>query len=584
MKIRRRKLFRIAAVGLAASILVTGMSSLGYLDALQRRVLDFMIWWRPAEPPEDVVIAAIDDEAFRMLGEQQPLPRKRLASLLRLIQACGPVAIGLDIDLSSQTRPADDRELLEAVKGRVIIPYELLSTPQPGEFHAVPVFTSEVPEGAGFANSYQDSDGVVRRAPLVLRDESGNLLGSFGFEIYRAAERSRGRVVPADGFAGREIRIHYAGGAGTFPAVPAGPLMKLSEEGVAPPEENPFRGKIVLVGATFRAGRDAILTPKGVMSGVEVHANIVNTLVTGRQLKKVNPAIAFFMQVLISGVTGLFFLLFRPWKAGLLGSAAVVFVFAPLSFALFERGGYWLDLVTPFAAVACAGIAHDTLERRRVRKAFRQYVSDDVLRQLSRDEESLEGRTMTVTVLFADIRGFTALTETMSLDRLMPLLNEYLQLMTEAVHRHGGMINKFIGDAVMAIFGAPIARAGHAQDAVDAALCMTEELARMNATLAQEGIGPLRIGIGVHTGEVFAGNVGSEKRKEYTIIGDAVNTASRIEGMNKELSTTILISETTHAAVAGFVEASDRGVFRLRGKHQPVRLFELAGRTKEART
>lgn len=583
MRVRRRKLVRIAAVGLAASLLVTGMSWLGYLDALQRRVLDFMIWWRPAELPENVVIAAIDDEAFRMLGEQQPLPRKRLAALVRLIQACGPAAVGLDIDLSSPTRSADDRELLAAVKGRVIIPYELLSTPQPGEYHAVPVFTSEVPEGAGFANSYQDSDGVVRRAPLVLRDETGNLLGSFGFEIYRAAERSRGREVPLDGFAAREIRIHYAGGAGTFPSVPAGPLLKLSEEGVAPPEDNPFRGKIVLIGATFRAGRDVVLTPKGAMSGVEVHANIVNTLLTGRQLKKVNPAAAFLMQVLISGVTGLFFLLLRPWKAALLGIASVVLVFAPLSFSLFERGGYWFDLVTPFAAVACASLAHDTLERRRLRKAFRQYVSDDVLRQLARDEESLEGRKMSVTVLFADIRGFTALAETMPLDRLMSLLNEYLALMTKVVHRHGGMINKFIGDAVMAVFGAPVARDGHAQDAVDAALSMTEELARLNAALGQEGISPLRIGIGVHTGEVFAGNVGSETKKEYTIIGDAVNTASRIEGMNKELSTTILISEATHAAVAGAVEAADRGIFNLRGRHQPIRLFELTGRTKEAR-
>lgn len=580
MRIRRRKLIRIAAVGLITSVLVAGMSALGYLDVLQLRVLDFMIWWRPVERPEAVVIVAIDEEAFRLLGERQPLPRENLAALLRLLDACGPRAIGLDIDLSSPTQPDEDRELLRAVEGKVVVPFELLVAPQAGAFQTVPVFTGVIPADAGFANTYQDSDGVVRRMPPVLQDETGNVLSSFGFEVYRAAARQEGRNIPLERYTGTELRIRYAGPAGTFSMIPAGPLFRLAEEGIPPPEDNPFRNKVVLVGATFRAGRDIVLTPKGAMSGVEVHANIVNTLVTGGGLRAFPWGASLLLQILIASASCILFLTFRPGKAALLSITVIVIIFVPLSFAVLQRGNYWIDLVTPFVAVAGASLTNDIIERRRVRKAFRQYVSGDVLKQLADDEGVLEGQKRAVSVLFADIRGFTALSEELPLEQLIPLLNEYLASMTDAVHRHGGMINKFIGDAVMAIFGAPIARADHAHAAVSAALDMVEALGILNGRITQRGFRPFRIGVGIHTGEVFAGNVGSEARKEYTIVGDVVNVASRIETMNKELATSVLISEDTHAAAKEKVETIDRGLFHLRGKQHPIRLFELVAEKK----
>ncbi len=383
-------MLRIAAVGLIASLLVAGMSALGYLDVFQRRVLDFMIWWKPVERPADVVIVAIDEEAFRLLGERQPLPRRNLAALLRLLHACGPRAVGLDIDLSSPSQPDEDRELLREIEGKVIIPFELLVAPQTRAFQAVPVFTGEIPNGSGYANTYQDSDGIVRRMPPVLQDDAGNVLSSFGLELYRAAARQEGRDIPLERYIGTELRIRYAGPAGTFFMIPAGPLFRIAKEGTPPPEDNPFRNKIVLVGATFRAGRDVVLTPKGAMSGVEVHANIVNTLVTGGQLRKFPWAASLLMQILIASASCVLFLAFRPWKAALLSITVIVIIFVPLSFAVLQRGNYWLDLVTPFIAVAGASLTNDIIERRRVRKAFRQYVSGDVLRQLADDEGVLE--------------------------------------------------------------------------------------------------------------------------------------------------------------------------------------------------
>jgi adenylate cyclase len=177
--------------------------------------------------------------------------------------------------------------------------------------------------------------------------------------------------------------------------------------------------------------------------------------------------------------------------------------------------------------------------------------------------------------MFTDLRDFTTLSEALTADQVARQLNEYFPMMVEAVQKHRGIVNDFIGDAVMAVYGAPLDNPEHALDAVRTALRMQAGLAALNAEWEARGLPTLRMGIGIHTGTVFAGNVGSSGRKKYTVVGDAVNVAARVEGLNKELHTTLLITGDTYAAVKDRVETKDCGEVKVKGRHQAVQVFEV---------
>jgi adenylate cyclase len=187
----------------------------------------------------------------------------------------------------------------------------------------------------------------------------------------------------------------------------------------------------------------------------------------------------------------------------------------------------------------------------------------------------LVGQRRTVSIMFTDLRDFTTLSEGLAPDQIANQLNEYFPMMVEAVQRHGGIVNDFIGDSVMAVYGAPMPDPQHAQNAVRTALRMQAGLEALNAAWASRGLPTLRMGIGIHTGPVFAGNVGSPARLKYTVIGDAVNLAARVESLNKELKTTCLITEETRAAIGSGLQVRDCGEVKVKGRQQAARVFEL---------
>ncbi len=247
----------------------------------------------------------------------------------------------------------------------------------------------------------------------------------------------------------------------------------------------------------------------------------------------------------------------------------------PASYVIFHRGSYWVDFMLPILATRFLGFGADTLERRRFKQAFSRYVSREVAAQVLSEAPGLRGERREVSILFSDLRGFTTMSEDMPPEQVAAILNEYFDAMTAAIFRYRGMINDFVGDAVMAIFGAPLQDREHALHATRAGIAMGEALEALNLRWKREGLPQLRMGIGIHSGEVFAGNIGGRSRVKYTLIGDAVNVASRVEGLNKELGTTMLITEATRRLLGDGVKARDMGPREVKGRTELVHVHEL---------
>jgi len=334
----------------------------------------------------------------------------------------------------------------------------------------------------------------------------------------------------------------------------------------------------VLVGATFNDSRDFYGTPMGLMSGVEIQANIVHTLLSRRAL--LPPPWALNMTLLLVACLWVSLLSVRMrqiWVTAL--SVGLVVVFVTLSYEAYSRG-YWLDFVAPLAVMRFYRQGSGYLARRRLNAEFGQYVSKEVLERVLREGTRLGGEVRTVSVLMSDVRGFTTLSERLPPARISEIMNEYFTAMTEVIMRHRGLVNDFIGDGILAVYNAPVNDPEHAWHAVETALAMQRALAELNEAWTARGAPMLAMGVAINTGEVFAGTMGSPRKKKYSVLGDTVNTVARIEAMNRELGTRILISSATLAAVKGRVAVRERGAVKVKGKSEPVDLYELLDTTE----
>jgi len=593
----------------AASVLVTVASSLGYLEGWQARALDLLQRLQGVRHPSDVVIVAIDEAAFKGLGGRQPIARDYLARVVRGIARSGAAVVAVDIRLDTPTTAAADGALAAAVRefaddglSRVV-----LLGPLGGG--AAPLGAAALGPAVVLASPdvLPDADHVIRRVQPVLPATGGapaptlglavsaRLAGFDDRDLVEALKTGRplalprlrhGALEPAGpppvvARAGESWPINYVGRTGTFLTIPSDVLAGLAEPGLEPAADNPLRGHIVLVGGTFEDGRDVHLTPHGVMAGVEVHANVVHMLTTRRFIRPTDwlPSLAIDAGVVV--IAGLVLVTLRPLTGTLVCVAGALLLGLPLALWAFDRGGYWVDFVLPVVATSLMGVGTDALERRRFRDSFARYLSRDVLARVLADAPSLRGEHREVSILFSDLRGFTTLSERMEPGRVAAHLNEYFDAMTAAIFAHHGMVNDFVGDAVMAVFGAPVDDPDHAWNAVQSAIAMQRALDALNRRWEAAGLPSLRMGIGVHTGSVFAGNVGGRERIKYTVIGDPVNVAARVEGLNKDLGTTILVTEETLAAIGDRVSVRDCGPMAVKGRVEKVRVFEVLADGKE---
>jgi adenylate cyclase len=561
---RRARLLQLWGVGLLAACVVTGASSMGYLESVQARALDLLIYLQSPRQPSGLVIVAIDDAAFDALGRRQPLPRDYLARVLRGVTRAGAMVIGLDISLRTASAPEDDRAMAAAIidvgaRGDRRLVVAGPSLPSTGPL-ADPVLRRIVVTRA--PDVPVDADAVVRRAAL----EVG------GVPTFAAAVAD---VAVADPHA--VYRINFIGPTGSFLTIPSDAVAAIGDAGVDVAGDNPLRGRTVLVGGTFVDGRDIHRTPYGFMPGVEIQANIVHMLATGSLVRPAGWLVGFGVQLVAVLLAGLVMVAMRPLWGTALCLAGALLLGVPASYLAFSRGGYWVDFLLPVAVTSLLGVGADILSKRRLRDALGRYVSPEVAARVERNPGGLEGERRQVSILFTDLRGFTTLSERMAPEQMAARLTEYFDAMTSAIFVHRGMVNDFIGDAILAVFGAPLDDPEHARHAVLSALAMVETLDRLNERWTGEGLPALRMGVGIHTGEVFAGNVGRAGKVKYAVVGDTVNLASRVEGLNKELGTTMLVTEATYRAAGLDLEVKDRGPVNVKGREEPVRVYEVLG-------
>ena len=349
-----------------------------------------------------------------------------------------------------------------------------------------------------------------------------------------------------------------------------------------------FKDKIVFVGVTASGLYDVFETPfaGGKMPGIQVHAAVADDFLSGRFLMPASEPVRLLTVLALAVGVGLIATVLPAWWASA-ATLAVVALFTMLATARFAAG-QWINLTQPALASATAlfgGVAYQYFvegrEKRKMKRLFGQYVSKDVYAQLVANPElaRLGGQRRDMTVLFSDIRGFTTLTEKGQPEEIVHMLNEYFTRMVDIVFRNKGTVDKFVGDMVMALFGAPLDDPQHADHAVEAALEMIEELGRLNQKWAAEGRSAnVDIGIGINTGPMIAGNIGSDQIMSYTVIGDAVNLGSRLESLNKQYSTRIIISDETRRRLTGRFVFRPLGDVVVKGKTQPVAIFEVVGR------
>jgi adenylate cyclase len=555
---RRRSFRRLTLVlFIVNAVILTGVVLLAYaldvLDGPELDTIDARFEIRGDQgPPDEVVMVEIDDVSFSELKQTWPFPRSLHAKAIDRLRRAGARVIAYDIQFTEPTEPREDNALISAADRASGTSAVVLATTEVEQGGQTNVFggdqvVRQAGARAGSSNYVNDSDGVIRRVPYAVE-------GLENFAIV-AAEEYRGRRLPArQGFEW----IDYRGPPGTVESVPFSRLV----EGRIPPSF--FRDKVVVIGATAPSLQDVHPTPVGggrPMAGPEIQANAIATALADFPLRPAPGPLNIALIVLLGVVGPGLALRLGPLRAAIAGAlvAAVFAVGVQLAF----NAGLIVSFLYPLASLLLGvvgalaiGLVLNAFERERVRDVFSRFVPepvvDEVLKNVDEDLR-LGGERELVTVLFSDVRGFTSFSETRSPEVVIDVLNRYLTSMTDVILKHGGTLVAFMGDGIMAVFGAPIPMDDHADRALAAAREMAgPALGRFNEWLRSSGHGDgFRIGIGLNSGAVMAGNVGSERRLEYTVIGDTTNTASRIEGMTKGTPHAIYLSESTRLMLVG---------------------------------
>ncbi|MDQ1330981.1 MAG: adenylate cyclase [Thermodesulfobacteriota bacterium] len=454
---------------------------------------------------------------------------------------------------------------------------------------------SETTDHSGYFNMFPDEDGVVRWLPAVLKCReslyaplsvvtvSAFLDSQLSVQLYEygVGEIKIGNMPIQTDEIGRII-INYRGPGKTFPHIPVTDILK------GDADANLIKDKIVLVGATAVGVYDLRVTPfSNVFPGLEIHANVIDSIL-GKDIMY-HPSWANLFDIFAIIIAGLVLGILIPRTSVLAGAAASLLLFFGyilLCQFLFSGKGWILNLVYPLSVMIIVYVSitlyryiAESKQKKFIRDAFSTYLAPSVVKQLidSPEKLNLGGQERDITAFFSDVQGFTGISETLSPKELVELLNEFLTEMTDIILEYEGTVDKFEGDAIIAFFGAPNDLPNHSEVACRACIKMQKRLDTLRNKWKQEKRPGLKMRIGLCSGNAVVGNMGSKNRMDYTMMGDTVNIAARLEGVNKIYGIYTLISDTTFAAAGNGIVTREIDSVNVVGRNEPVTIYELAG-------
>ncbi len=592
------------------AVLIVLANNLAVFQEIQGKVTDTKFVLRgPITTSTDIVIAVIDKESSNWIGKF-PWKRTVYATLIDQLSKAGARVIAFDILFNNPTsfNPQDDIDFAASIKkaGNIILCGSFQNIQQQAHVKYVglpyepPIAMFEKAAiGVGLINPYIDRDNVVR-AFQVIAVNQGVVYPYLAVEVFRRLYPTDNNISYAAGIVhlgGHAVKlnsenkliINYRGPAQSFPHVP---VSRITDGSFM--EYNPgfFKNKIVFIGASDFELHDLFPTPfSQSMPGVEIHANMLQTILDANYILQMpwwlNVIGVFFLLMIAAKM----FLKFSPLKSFLLFIVVMV-VIELVDVGVFILMRYDLASVTffggllfPFVAIVGYRYYKEEKDKKLIKGMFSQYVAESVVNELLKDPSKIKlgGEKKFLSIFFSDIRAFTTFSEAHTPEEVVRTLNEYLDAMTEVIFDHKGTLDKYVGDEVMAIYGAPIELDNHAKVAVEAALAQLEALDKLNEKFRNEGRATVGVGMGIHSGEVVIGNIGSKRLKDYTVIGDSVNLAARLEAITRKYGTpekpvNLIISEVTYQLVKEFFECRFVDEIIVKGKTIPVKIYEVYGR------
>jgi adenylate cyclase len=569
-------------VVLAAAAIGVVFYATGLMGTLEAQSVDARFEVRGTQSrPDEIVIVGVNGETFSELQKHRwPFPRSLEGRVIENLTKAGAKAIAVDIQFTSQTTPKQDDALIEAVAQA---PGVVLSTTEVNKRGESNIFggeeiVHELGARAGSTQVPEESGGTTRK----MYYEDGGLIS---FPVAVAEATTGKRISPSAFESDGKAWVDFRGPPGTFREVAFSRVLR----GKIP--ASAFRGKTVVIGATAPKLQDqhaTSTTGNGLMSGPELQASSIWTVLHGFPLSSSATVLDLILILLFAAAPAAATLRLKP-LISLLAAIGLGLLYAFVTQLAFDSGTV-LPVVYPLLALVLSALGAlgvnyllTSFERQRVHDTFSRFVPAavvaDVLDRVDEGDLRFGGVRRECTVLFSDLRGFTSFAEELEPDRVIEVLNHYLEAMSDAIMDQGGTLVAYMGDGIMAVFGAPIVQEDHADRALAAAREMLKvRLPAFNEWIRGEGLGDgFAMGIGINSGTVMSGQVGSERRIEYTAIGDTTNTAARLEGMTKGSGHQVFVADSTKVAMRGDeVELQIVGEQEVRGRTQTITIWTLA--------
>ncbi|MCR4297945.1 MAG: adenylate/guanylate cyclase domain-containing protein [Gallionella sp.] len=542
-----------------------------------------------------ITVAGIDEASFAELKLQWPWPRRLHAELIDRLAAAGAAIIVFDVVFAEPSNKEDDEYFADSIRraGNVVLAADRVYRESSGvrqwqRLDPYPAFT-EAGAQVGLATVALDADLVIRQIPV-----SGDALWR---TVIARLTQQYPEITPSLGISPGSL-IRYAGGDHTFPYISYHEIVKPT--GSIPADF--FKGQVVIVGRDIKASPDVesaqadlfatpFLASTGwLMPGAEVHANIIETVLGNNSITRLSGGTMAALLALAAAACAITMRRWRP-LLGALGCAAIAAVIVAAMWGVFLKWNLWVPAgsslaIIPLMYVSLGGWSYVTeqMRRKEITRVFSLYVTPQVVNYLIAHPEriNLGGERRKITLLFTDLAGFTTFSEALSPERVTYLLNRHFTEMTDILLEHEGTLVQFIGDAIMAFWGAPLDDDDQAYHAVATAVAMQKAMAELREELAKEDLPQIWMRIGIHSGSAVVGNLGSAKRFGYTAVGDDVNLAARLEGINKLYGTGIMMSSDTARQVEGRIALRPVDRVIVKGKSQAVEVFTPCENVKVA--